>query len=164
MATLNLPTDPRTAVWRLIVAQLQADPDLAREVAVWITWTGEDADNSPLFDLPSPALRLTPVIGPQSWYDAASERGSLVIEVEAWITGNDVEDMLNLQGAIEGALYPADSAAQWAFQQALVAAGAITGLIEFNDPLNEKLKQMVGQSGFSPVGTFKIDVQRTLIR
>src|SRR5437763_883458 len=126
MATLNLPDTPRTLVWRALVGRLQSDPDQDSTVRTWIVRDGGRHDNADLSRVKAPALRLYPLSGPMTWYDAQSQQGALVVALEAWVPGLDVEDLLNLQGAIEGALYPDDD---HAFRRSLVAAGAVTGLV-----------------------------------
>jgi hypothetical protein len=164
MATLDLPDDPRTAVWRLIVARLQADAALAGAVPTWLVWDGASDSNADLASKRAPVLRLYPVLGPMSWYSAESQQGALVVAVEAYIPGLDCEDVLNLQGAIEAALYPQADADQFAFQRSLVAAGAVTGYILFGQPLSQPPPQAGGSGAFRPMGTFRVDVERRLIR
>jgi hypothetical protein len=160
MATLNLPDTPRTLVWRAIVERLQADPDLDSAIATWIVWDGGTRDNADLSRVKAPALRLYPISGPMTWYDAQSQQGALAVALEAWLPGLDVEDLLNLQGALEAALSPDDG---HAFRRSLVAAGAVTGLIEFVAPLAQPHAAAGEQGGFHPLGQFKIDVLRSLI-
>jgi hypothetical protein len=165
MATLDLPDDPRTLVWRLIVARLQADPALDGAVRTWLVWDGSRASAGDLATAAGQAgvaLRLYPMAGSMSWFDAQAMRAPLVIVVESSIPGLDAEDMLNLQGAIEDALIPpGDEGSAW--QQQLVAAGALTGLFAFNQPLAQSPPTAGTAGGFRPMGTFSIDVMKTLI-
>lgn len=166
MATLDLPTDARTAVWRLIRDQLQADPILHEQIATWLVWEGTDDDAKPLADVLPPALRLTPIIGPQKWLDTETRVGSLTIVLEAYISGTDIEDVLNLQGLIESALEPADPDARDTLETALRAAGATTGELDFHDPfLGERpgeFKAEITESGFVLRGACRLDVSRSL--
>jgi hypothetical protein len=163
MATLDLPDDPRTLVWRLIVTRLRDDPALSRVIATWLTWDGGRDSNKDLESLRPPALRLYPTLGAMTWHDAQSQTAPLIINIEATISGMDAEDILNLQGAIEDALYPA-GAEEKVWEAALTAAGADTGLIEFTQPLVDR-PETGGEGGnFQPLGTFRIDVLRMLVR
>lgn len=159
MATLNLPDTPRTLVWRLLVARLQADPALSAAIDTWITWDGSRDSNADLTTARGVALRIYPVSGPMTWFCESSQSGALAVALEAWIPGLDAEDLLNLQGALEAALYPDDGQS---FRRALVAAGAVTGLIEFVTPLAQPHAAAGGQGGFHPLGQFKVDVLRPL--
>jgi len=168
VATLNLPTDPRTAVWRLIVARLQADPALSAAIRTWLVWDGSGDDNTDITAARGPALRLYPVPEPMTWFDESSQTGGLTVAVDAGIPGHDAEDVLNLQGAIESALYPPGAAGDlWRAQ--LVAAGAVNGTFVFVHPLAQAPVQpppatAAGSLGaLHPLGSFRIDVLRNLI-
>jgi hypothetical protein len=163
MATLNLPIDPRTAVWRLTRERLQADATLAGAVETWLTWDGAADSNADLESKRGPALRLYPLMAPMGWYSAESQRAPLVIMVEAAIPGMDVEDILNLQGAIEDALYPPGGAEDDWLRQ-LTDAGAVTGLFDFVQPLNDPSARAGGGGNFEPIGSLRIDVMKALIR
>jgi hypothetical protein len=158
MAVLDLPDSPRTRVWLALVAQLQADPALSACIATWLVWDGTRDCTAALADVPPPALRLTPTTEPMSWYDASAQRGYLVMNIEAYIPSEDARDVLNLQGAIEGALYPADDS----FRASLVDLGAETGLVEFTGPLAET-PSAVERGAFRPLGTLRMAVLRQLI-
>lgn len=164
MATLDLPDSPSTLVWRLIVARLQGDTDLGRVVRTWITWDGASNCNVDLASdaVQGPSIRIYPTEGPMAWYSADQQVIPLNIAVETTVPGMDVEDILNLQGAIVGALYPPDPAAERAFEQALVTAGAETGLIEFSQPIMEPHATAGFGGDFHPLGQFRINVLRTV--
>jgi hypothetical protein len=163
MATLDLPDDPRTLVWRLIVARLRDDPALSRVIATWLTWDGGRDSNKDLESLRPPALRLYPTLGAMTWHDAQSQTAPLIINIEATISGMDAEDILNLQGAIEDALYPA-GADEVAWEAALTAAGAEPPQVEFTQPLTDTTAAAGEGGNFQPLGTFRINVLRTLVR
>lgn len=164
MATLDLPNSPSTLVWRLVVAQLQADADLDRVIRTWITWDGAPNCNVDLASdaVQGPALRIYPTEGPMAWYSADQQVLPLNIAVEATVLGMDVEDILNLQGALVRALYPDDPTAERAFEQALVAAGAETGCVEFSQPVTEPHATAGIGGDFHPLGQFRIRVLRTV--
>lgn len=164
MATLNLPDAPSTLAWRLIVAQLQGNSDLDGVIRTWITWDGVSGCNADLASdaVASPAIRIYPTEGPMSWYSADQMYCYLNVAIECMVPGLDVEDVLNLQGAIVKALYPAPASAENAFENALVAIGAETGTIEFTQPIMEP-HGTAGQGGdFHPLGSFRVKVLRTV--
>jgi hypothetical protein len=153
LAVLDLPDSPRTRVWLALVAQLQADAALSACIATWLVWDGTRDCTAALTAETAPTLRLTPTTEPMSWYDASAQIGYIVVNIE------DVRDVLNLQGAIEGALYPNDAGA---FQRSLVALGAQTGLVEFTGPLSET-PTSTKEGAFRPLGTLRVAVLRQLI-
>lgn len=160
MASLNLATDPRTAVWRLIVAQLQADTGLA---AAGVVLRFRDGSQEPLADLESyqsAAIIFVPVMGSSDWNDEGSIDTPLSIRVNAILTQDDDEDILNLQGALETAL---NTIGNLSFQTSLVAAGAVTGLIKPQTPL-APIKSAANVDGpYRLAGAFVIDVRRSLL-
>jgi hypothetical protein len=158
MAVLDLPDSPRTRVWLALVAQLQADEALSACIATWLVWDGTRDCTAALTAETAPTLRLTPTTEPMSWYDAAAQIGYLVVNIEAYIPSEDARDVLNLQGAIEGALYPADDS----FRASLVNLGAETGLVEFTGPLSET-PTSTKEGAFRPLGTLRVAVLRQLI-
>lgn len=165
MAVLKLPTDPRTAVWRLLVQTLKADPTLNRTVKTWLCWEEPTKTSLLLTAATSPCIRLTPIPGPQRWYTPDSNIGELQVKVEVDILTWDVDDYLNLQGAIERALYPPDREKELAIERAFVAAGAETGQWQFSQPVMDP-KAGDPEPGqppqFNCLGMMKIDVIRTI--
>jgi hypothetical protein len=169
MATLNLPDASLTVLWRLIVDRLRRDPVLSDQIATWLIWegSGSNQDSAELATVGAPALRLTPSIGRHSWYDNERIQRPLVVLMEAYLSTTDVEDVLNLQGALETALVPIDPAEAESFQQTLKDAGALNGMFEFDDPLGieqeRQLKSLVGQTGFAPLGNFRLETVKRMI-
>lgn len=132
MATLNLPNDPRTLVWRVIRAALESDATLASSgiVLVFLDHTS-DAIRSPSTQ-GRPCLRFVPTTSAQAWFDERSKSGRLVVLVEVFLEDIDLEDLMNVQGAIEKAIESNTSSSRRA---ALKAAGATDGLLIFDNPL-----------------------------
>jgi len=134
MATLNLPTSPRTGVFRAIDQILRNDPVLKSLFDTFISWQGDPQDGRELTKTNAPAIRITPANGPETWKFPESFTGKLYINYELIVDGFDYDDLLNVQWAIERAIYPADDSAKQAIVATLQQAGAYTGLIEFSNP------------------------------
>ncbi len=156
MATLNLKDGRRTEVWRRLKARLLADPvyDLAEVRLVFF-----DGDPESINDLdghPGAVLQFLPTAGTMSWQDEASVSGALLVSVEARLVGLDVEDIFNLQEALESTL---DSLGDCKLQDDLVKAGALTGLVLFNQPLRPKPGPPGGDNSFRLAGQFVVEVR-----
>jgi len=137
VATLKLPVDPRTAVFRALVRTLKSDPVLNREIKNWLVWDGPVKSNLGLSAASFPSIRLTPSIGQQSWYTPDSNIGPLIVKIEIDVNGEDADDYLNLWGCIERALYPADRTRELAIEQTFRDAGAETGQWTFTTPAQD---------------------------
>lgn len=160
MGRLNLADCPKTLIWKAIVDRIRSDATLsAAGLEAILAWEDTDGDNRELDDFQGAALRLTPQLGAMTWLFEATQSGALVVAVEASLPGMDATDFLNLQHAIEGALYP-DDANAWI--NSLVILGAETGLIEFIAPLSEDPSTAGSDGKWRPMGTFKINVRREL--
>lgn len=167
MAVLKLPTDPRTAVFRLLVKKLKANPILAREIKTWLVWDGDGRSALGLpADNKNASIRLTPLPGPQSWYTPDSNIGPLQVRVEFRVLSDDADDFINLHGAIERALYPVDRDTELALEAEFRAAGAVTGQWQFTQPpIDPQLGAERDQDGppeFYCVGLMQIDVERII--
>lgn len=129
----GLPRGVRSAVYRRIVEQLRTDPVLSNVVKTWETW---DRPSEPQIDAitTAPALRVMPVLGSVAWYSPDAQFGPLQLRYELYLEGVDGCDALDVQDALERAIYPADIAKQRAFQRDLVNLGCHTGLITFSQP------------------------------
>jgi hypothetical protein len=136
--TLALPDGSRAKVYRAIVAILKADPVLKRVFGSnWSVMSGDPDDVADLSEAEAPAIVLMPSLGPMSWWSPDAFIGPLAISFEVLIDGLNASDVLNLQDAIERALYPADHDAAHAQERALVALGAETGQADFAMPVND---------------------------
>lgn len=155
MATLNLPDSPRVLVWRLVKARLQADAVLAASGVALMFYDGTPDDEEDLQAVEGAALRFYPTNGSQKWFDPSSQSGVLSVAMESNLPTTDAEDVLNLQGAVELALYPADG---HAFLQSLVDAGAVTGYCAFDRPLTQPVSTAGANQSMAPSGSFSIEV------
>jgi hypothetical protein len=151
MARLDLPTSPRTAVFRQLIAILRADPVLSATLKTLLCWEGKPTDAQDLTTGNAPALRVTPANGPDEWRYPEAFAGDLYLNCELLVTGYDADDLFNLWWAIQRAIYPASFAAKTANVAALQAAGSRTGLAEFSMiatvdlPPDSNLQHAMGQ-------------------
>ena len=135
MATqsLGLPTDPRTSIFRKIVALLRTDALLSRVVGKnWFVWDGDSNSAQAFASSEGVAVRLEPKLGPMQWLDETEQICPLSVVLDYAIPGFDADDPLNFQGAVERALFPVGQVQ--ATTNALNALGAETGLISFDQP------------------------------
>jgi hypothetical protein len=134
MPLLDLNPSPVTKVLRKVESILKVDPTLKRTVKTWRTWREKPGQNAPFgSDLPLPAVRITPINGPQFWKFPDAFVGDLYLRFEMLLQGCDVDDPLNLWWAMETALYPG-GAQTLTNITALQQAGAYSGLAEFSLP------------------------------
>ncbi len=144
---------------------LKNDPILGREIKTWLAWDGPVKSNLGLSAASFPSIRLTPSIGPQSWYTPDSNIGPLIVKVELDIRGEDADDFMNLWGCIEQALYPEDRAKELAIEQGFRDAGAETGQWTFTVPAQDP---SIGNPEpnlppeFNCIGMMQIQVIRTI--
>jgi hypothetical protein len=133
---LNLPTSPRTSVFRALEKILRNDPVLhtAIKPQSFRSWTGDDLDDiTPSIDM-CPFLRMTPACQAEMWEFPDAQQGMLLVNVELMTPGYNVCDMLDLWWAIEKAIYPSDFDLRNANVNALNAAGAYPGTPQFSQP------------------------------
>jgi hypothetical protein len=157
MATLNLPTSAPAAVWRLVKARLKADPALDAAGVRLLFFEGDRDPTADVASLPGPAVVFVAGLGGLSWWTERAQAGSLLVTYQAALDGLDDEDPLNLEWAIEAALYPDDG---FAFHQSLIEAGAVTGQPEFGQPLNLQPSDAGRAGRFTPAGQFAVKVER----
>lgn len=166
---LNIPDGQRVSVFRTIVAWLQADKVLGQCIKAeegWKVFSGNPNDASPLPVTAFPVIRLFPAPGPMRWITVESMESPLYINIECSVPGLHADDVLNLQEAIENALYPSDPAVQSKREQILQQPpnGCLTGRIEFMMPLWDQNGQDRGKSGnWFPIGQIRIDIRRILV-
>jgi hypothetical protein len=155
MSTLYLPDGVRVAVWRLVKARLRADATLAQPPVRLIFFEGTRDATESIGDEPGPAIIFLASMGPLAWNTEREMVGALIVDYQVKVPGTDDEDVLNLQEAIEAALYPDGDD----FRQSLIDAGAQTGQPEFTRPMALP-QSAAGRAGmFVPTGQF---VVRTL--
>ncbi len=159
MPLLDLNPSPAGLVLRKIESILKVDPTLKRTVKTWRTWREKPGQNAPFgSDIPLPAIRITPINGPELWKFPDAMVAPLFLNCEMLLQGCDVEDLFNLWWAIQRAIYPGGQQTLTNIT-ALQQAGAYSGLTEFSMPAYDE----------SPDGNFwlgtgqlKIDVLYTL--
>lgn len=134
--TLDLNTAPRTSVYRKVVQLIRNDATIKRIVRPTSirAWDGLPSDGEPFTPEIAPALRFTPINGPDAFWSPGSMKGDLLINVEMMVAGTCVDDVFNLWFAACRALYPALQSSTNANVQALMAAGAYDGLAVFSSP------------------------------
>jgi hypothetical protein len=141
MATLNLPTAPRTSVFRYMDGILRADPTLSATMNNILSWTGQDSDAMNLTADMAPVMRLTPLATEEVFKFPNAMVGDQLIKIELGVIGYDYDDILNLWWAIERACYPSDPTARAAVQQGLFAAGGYDGYMYFQQPAYDELPE-----------------------
>jgi hypothetical protein len=161
---LDLDDSNETKVFRRLVAILQADPTLARLVRPrsWFTWTGAPNEAAEFASGEAPAIRLTPVPGPDGWFGPEGMVNVLSVNLEIALNSTNADDLLNFWQAIRRAFYPRDHAAQLALHQSLRDAGAETGLVMFSAAANDP-NQAARRDGMTlAAAQLKIRVLKTL--
>ena len=162
MATLNLKNGTRPAVWKVLRETIKADPAYDQAQIGLSFYDGDPDGLADLDTFPSGVMQFFPACGNMSWFDERSQSGALVVQVEARIRSLDCEDIFNLQEALETTLSTVDSP-QFALQAGLVNAGAVTGLVLFQQPLRVQSAGKAGTDGlFRLVGQFVVEVLRPL--
>jgi len=135
-AKLDLNTAPRTSVFRAVVRLIRNDATIKRIVRPTSirAWEGLPQDAAPFNTEIAPAIRFTPITGPDTFWSPGSMKGDLFLQVEMLVMGTNVDDLLNLWWAICRAIYPAAQSSINANVQALQQAGAYDGLVTFTAP------------------------------
>lgn len=105
---LQLPDAPETLAFRTIDRILRADPVLARVVRTWKSWTGDATDNFDPTYATCPFLRIGPSASASSWETEGQHRTPLVVGFQLAVAGTDIDQLINLWGALRSALWPLD--------------------------------------------------------
>lgn len=132
-AALNLPESNWSKVWDLVRDRLLADATL--RAAKFTIEFAEDVDSlrGPETLGQVPVLQVFGTIARWQWHSEQKMTGPLQLTFRAFLPSLDPRDVFNLQMALAKALNSVD--ATLAHQQALVAAGAETGLVAWPQPL-----------------------------
>ena len=160
MATLALSDSTYTAVWRLLRTRLETHAQLLAAGFRLVFLDGDPESIRNLSAYNGPALRFLPQLGANAWQNEYQTTCPLVCYVEAFLGAPDIEDLFNLQQALNQRL---DSVNDEVFQAALVAAGASTGLVLFAQPLQPQRGREGQDTVYRAVGQFVIDVNESLI-
>lgn len=159
MSTLDLTTSYRTAVYRVLRAAIEDDEVYSR---AGIALQFYDGDPRILADQDTeavPSLRFFPELGEMSWYTETSANGALIVHVEARLAALDMEDVFDLQETLESTLNTINDPS--GLQTDLVSAGATTGLVLFDRPLNVS-GRLVNDNLIRLSGQFIVEVLRPL--
>lgn len=108
--SLALPKSPWTKAFGAIVAILETDPALkaAGVIVRSMRGNGEDVAAIPTF----PMIALTPQSRGSSWATEGMHEIPLGIQIDLFIRGTCVDDLMNLGYAVLTALYPANGSAR----------------------------------------------------
>jgi hypothetical protein len=158
--TLKAKTSVWTAVFRKIVAQLEADPDVTRVVGKdrLRSWKGVPADKAPFAPaVGAPIVRLTPQPQSVEWYSEDAQAGTLTVLVELAVASLCIDDVADLWDLIVAALGPCDG-----FALALIPLGAETGEIVFSEPAFDARPDAEPEGTFLATGRFQLKVIRPL--
>lgn len=156
---LGVPRGIRSTVFRMIEARLKADATLGGVVAKWYTWDGSPESASGLAVIPTPSVRLTPALGPVTWYGPAEQGGMLQVKIDLLTRTLNADDPLDLWEAIERAIYPSDRTDELAWEQSLRDAGGWTGQISLTQPTT---MQQADENQILSSGTIEIEIHRIL--
>lgn len=161
---LPLVESQYSLVFRTIEGWLRSDPDLGKVVRpdAWKTFMGDPSDASGLPVLQGVVMRLIPSIDPITWATPDSMFAPLNIHVSCCVAGLLADDYLNLQQAIETAIYPKDPTVRMAREEKLRAAPMYceTGLVTFSMPLGDRSAEIGTSGNWYPVGTMSIIIRR----
>jgi hypothetical protein len=158
-AYLDFPGGYRAAVWTLLEAAVEADPVYAAADVALVFYDGDPESLRAVETYGRPVLRFLPALGNQAWFDEGSMAGALIVFVEAYLPRCNVVDLMNLQEVLETTLNTVQGVT---FQQALVTAGAVTGLVLFTQPLN-LARGPAADNCLRATGQFTIEVRRPLL-
>jgi hypothetical protein len=147
--TLKTNASVWTKVFRRIVQQVETDADIRRVVGLdnIRSWKGVAGDKNKF--VPStgmPIVRLTPEPTNVDWYSADKQAGTLVVHLEVAISTLCIDD-------VAGAPFYFD----------LVALGAETGEIVFDNPAFDPTPSDDPEGTFCARGSFRLKVLRSVL-
>lgn len=154
---LDLPTSPRTAVFRAMETIVRQNAIFNRVVKPdnFRTWEGHPRDSKPFDQSHAPAMRWTPMNTGEQFRTPELISGDLLINCEIIIRGTCCDDLTNFWWMLSRCFYPAAGGNQPNIQT-LVAAGARSGLVFFTQPAFDPGPDGVFLAG---QGQLKIEVQ-----
>ena len=151
--TLSLNSSSRSKLFRAIVRVLQQpDGDVARTIRTWRVWEGKPDDAAAPTVAEMPWCRVTPQPNPPSIEALDLIRTDLLLKIEVMLPGLNGEDILDLWGAIEAALFPGDGS----MQQLLQNNGSIGDIVETQSGFGPT--DWEGQQVWTGSGVFRIAV------
>ena len=163
--SLKTPASAWTAVFRRIVQQVEADPNLRRVVGPENvrSWKGVPADKAPFAPATNaPVVRLTPRPTSVDWYSPDAQLGTLEVLVEIAVQSLCIDDVADLWDLFVNALAPGAADGSSSFALALVALGAETGEIVFSDPALDPRPDSEPDGFFYASGLFHLRVLRSV--
>lgn len=121
---LDIPDQTETIAFRALEKVFKNDPRLSNVVRFWATWTGDmNIDMmKPTFGT-CPFFRLSPFPDASDWVTESQHDLSIIVQVELFTAGSDVNQIMNLWGATRRALFPAALSAKQAIMTSLQAVG-----------------------------------------
>lgn len=160
---LGLELDERCRVWAAIRDLALDDETLSRVVRTFQVWDGKTSiSRADATGSMCPLLKMTPIIGAQSWYSPDSQAGFLTIRVELAVITPYILDPMSLWGTLERVYYPRDFAGRESVRRALVDAGAETGQLEFSAPANDPDPKISDDGLMIARGSMRLMVVRSL--
>lgn len=131
---LNIPRSRRSAILRLAVAKLKNDEQLRRVVKTWRAWEGATTDADDITASMCPCVRVTLTGTNGLPRDNAGQQSRVVMLVEVWTRGSNVEDPADLWALVENCLYPNSTADQTTLRSEFQAIGAIRSDWKIDQP------------------------------
>jgi hypothetical protein len=163
---LKTNTSVWSAVFRRIVQQLEADPDILRVIGKdnLRSWKGVPGDRNPFEpSAGKPVVRLTPQPAGVDWYSPDAQLGTLNVLVEIAVQSLCVDDVADLWETLVQPIRPGASDPQNnSFALDLVALGAETGEIVFSDPAFDPKPWDSPEGVFLAAGRFHLRIVREL--
>ena len=157
---LDLPTSPRTAVFRAMETIVRQNAIFGRVIKPdrFRTWEGHPRDIKPFSYQEAPCMRWTPMNGPEQFRTPDMQVGPLFINCEIIIAGSCSDDLTNFWWMLERCFYPGQPTTN-SILQTLNQAGAFTGEVFFTQPAFDP-----GPDGvfFAGQGQIKIDVRNQI--
>jgi len=109
--TLGLPDSPRKLVYRKLVSILRGNAKLKHAVRTWKVFDASSgADDAAIAEGELPAVRLLPFGQGATPETPTTQNSPLGIRVEVYTDGYNLDDLLDLWGAIEAAIFTGDGA------------------------------------------------------
>jgi hypothetical protein len=137
---LDLPQAPRDIVFRLMEGIVRENAVFRRIVkpSSFRTWSGRPDDAELFTTGMAPAMRWTPVQGPETFWTPSTITSSLMINCEILLNGTNVSDVSNFWWMLVRCFYPAQLGLAQQIRQTLInsggAGGAKSGLVMFSQP------------------------------
>lgn len=105
----GLPDCPEAKAMNAIVAILKTDPSLSRVDIQWQTWENDPTDEVNPTISRMPYIQLTPDKGSSKWVEESQHKADMTILIGLVVEGTHRNDIINLWGAIRGALFPQEA-------------------------------------------------------